>query len=103
MSTLAITPLGSVAAKARRNVIHKNDLPHSAKVVFLEDFRSERKTDVEDRARRADVVTSLYFRITRGEDVFSSPSMVDPSHAIAVIAWCLEIASQMVDLHCERA
>ena len=50
-------------------------------------------------ARRKQASTSIHLEISASGEVTSVIPAVDPRDAIAVIAWCTELASQMFDVY----
>jgi hypothetical protein len=71
--------------------------PRYPTVIDLGHFRELKNSD--NLARRKKISTCIHFEISVSGEVTTAIPAVDPRDAIAIIAWCTELASQMFDVY----
>lgn len=46
-----------------------------------------------------EIITDVHLSVTRGGTVVPSPARVADLHVLAVLAWCLDMSSSMLDTY----
>jgi hypothetical protein len=64
-------------------------------VVSLAAYRAARKTKKRDIPD--EIVTDVRFAITRGGNIVPTSQLVAQLHVLAVLGWCLEVSTNMLD------
>lgn len=52
-----------------------------------------------ERAKDDEIVTDVHFSVTRGGSIVPSPARVAELHVLAVLAWCLDLSTNMLDTY----
>lgn len=62
------------------------------------DFAAYRAAkNVKNRLYEQEIVTDVHFSVTRGGTVVPNRTRVADLHVLAVLAWCLDISTNMLD------
>jgi hypothetical protein len=81
-----------------RNLRVTTTMTRESKEPEIVDFAAYRAARINKlRAYTEEVVTDVRFSITRGGTIVPAPTLVADLHVLAVLAWCLDVSSNMLD------
>jgi hypothetical protein len=66
-------------------------------VVDFAAYRAAREN--KTRIRDDEIITDIHFSVTRGGKVIPSSMRVAELHVLAVLSWCLDMSSNMLDAY----
>jgi len=66
-------------------------------IVDFAAYRAARNS--KKRKQDQEIVTDVHFSVTRGGTIVPSHTRVADLHVLAVLAWCLDVSSNMLDTY----